>query len=698
MDKKDEQSAATKDIAEDAKNQLGTDLPEVLPEVVPGNPALDAQLDHVAEDSVALQLLPSVATDGEDGGEPPVKEARDSAPVMLKAVAGSAVKNQPAGTPPLKKKTRTRARVGDCIKGRFELLDVLGVGGMGVVYRARDLRQKELGDSNPYVAFKVLNERLSVHSAALIALQQEYKRSQQLAHPNIVNVFDFDREGRLVYMTMELLDGTPLDRIVNHPDFRGLPFDHILPWVLSIAEALDYAHQNRIIHSDLKPSNIFVVDKNQAKVLDFGIGRVMETVQSKAMDQLRGLSAMTPAYASAGMLQEEAPMPADDLYAMAIVVYQLLTGRHPYSRADAMTVKRDNLRARPISRMPPSSWRILKQALDPELSKTLTMREFIEGFRPRPKKNYRIAMIAGAVAGIMALSSSLYYYSEHLQHQAMLTHLQSGEPDQVAHGLKQLADLPNTERLLALNQTRSHLMAYAKSHTASLIEARQWAEASTMLATLGMYFPDSRQLGELEQQLQQARIGTQSQLAADLKNLESRLLTFNRVDMTQWFSQLGVLKNLNSEHELLEEPLLTDKITLLIHSLILQNQVDLARYALEQAESLFSDSETLLKAATVVDQYNAQGADIDTFTVSGVMPHIVHAPGVSVSVLEQLSTLKYATDPDLSQLIGLIERIEHEQPRLGQDLKWAVNQYLGGIRYRESGKKLYQEWLSWLGR
>ena len=109
---------------------------------------------------------------------------------------------------------RTSVDVGSVVRGRFELESMIGEGGMGVVYRAVDRLHKEMQDRDPYVAIKILNANLNRHPSALIALQRETRKAQLLAHENIINVHSFDRDGSIVYMTMELLDGKSLRSIV----------------------------------------------------------------------------------------------------------------------------------------------------------------------------------------------------------------------------------------------------------------------------------------------------------------------------------------------------------------------------------------------------------------------------------------------------------------------------------------------------
>ena len=168
--------------------------------------------------------------------------------------------------------TPTSLKAGSLIKERFRITSTLGTGGMGTVYRALDLRKEEARDSHPYIAVKILTGELAQHAQSFIMLQREARKSQQLAHPNIITVFDFDRDQDLVYMTMEELDGDPLDEVIAANPLGVSP--EILENILSgITAGLEHAHSKQIIHSDLKPSNIFLLKSGEVKVLDFGIAR-----------------------------------------------------------------------------------------------------------------------------------------------------------------------------------------------------------------------------------------------------------------------------------------------------------------------------------------------------------------------------------------------------------------------------------------
>lgn len=278
---------------------------------------------------------------------------------------------------------------------RFVLEYILGAGGMGTVYQARDLRKIEANDHNPHVAVKVLNNNFKDHPDAFVALQREASRSQLLSHPNIVTVHDFDRDGNVIYMTMELLNGEDLDVFIRKND-AGLPVDQAYPIILDYCQALIYAHKKNIIHSDLKPGNIFITE-NGTKVLDFGIARITKESSIEHDFDAGSLGAITPAYASLEMLNDmNDPHPSDDVYAAGIIAYELLAGKHPYNRKPANEAYAEKLEPEYIKGLSKRQWHSLESALKLTRDERATsIEELLSGFTE--KKHAPALKIIGAV-------------------------------------------------------------------------------------------------------------------------------------------------------------------------------------------------------------------------------------------------------------------------------------------------------------
>lgn len=246
--------------------------------------------------------------------------------------------------------TTPHAHVGMLIRDRFTLLEEIGRGGMGVVYRARDRRREEADDRNSEVAIKVMARSLQDHPDAMITLQREARRAQQLAHPNIATVYDFDRVGDVAYLCMELLKGKPLDEVMNEPG--TLSKETAVAIINGMSSGLAYAHERGIVHADLKPGNVFLTNDNTVKILDFGVARTVARPDQSTGTETRfdagRWHAMTPAYASCEMFEHAEPDPRDDIYALACVSYELLEGRHPYGGMPAPQARDAGLNAKAI--------------------------------------------------------------------------------------------------------------------------------------------------------------------------------------------------------------------------------------------------------------------------------------------------------------------------------------------------------------
>jgi hypothetical protein len=303
---------------------------------------------------------------------------------------------------------------GTVVRDRFVIDRVLGRGGMGVVYRAKDLRKEEMRDSDPFVALKVLGVDYSADPRMMMALQREARKAQSLAHPNIATVYDFDRDGAQVYITMEVLDGAPLNEVIEqHP--QGLPRPQALSIIRGLCLGLAYAHNKGIVHSDFKPGNIFLTADERTRILDFGIARAAPagsfsekaagakaatTTQFDAGD----LGALTPSYASCEMFEGLDPHPADDVFALAIVAYQLFSGRHPFDFTPAPEARRQGLEPAPIKGLKRREWRALKHGLAFERdNRSGHAAEFLRDMEGSPRLR-----LAAAVALTLALASAGY--------------------------------------------------------------------------------------------------------------------------------------------------------------------------------------------------------------------------------------------------------------------------------------------------
>lgn len=291
------------------------------------------------------------------------------------------------------------------LNNRFVLDSAIGGGGMGTVYKARDLRKVEANQPDPHVAIKVLNPEFQNHPDAFVTLQREASKAQALAHPNIVSVHDFDRDGDVIYMTMELLAGQDVESFI-HANPKGLDVSEAIKLIRGYCSALIYAHKKSIIHSDLKPGNIFIT-RDGAKVLDFGIARFAANAADQDNFDAGSLGALTPAYASLEMILGEPPDARDDVFAAAVIAYELFSGEHPYQRKPADKALLENLKPPRIAKLSKRQWQALESALKLRRDeRTPSVQQFLS------ELTYvrRGTLLKTAVAASLAVAAVLIYY------------------------------------------------------------------------------------------------------------------------------------------------------------------------------------------------------------------------------------------------------------------------------------------------
>jgi len=205
--------------------------------------------------------------------------------------------------------------------GRYRILDELGRGATGVVYRAQDpaigrviaIKTIRLSDFTDESERERLRERLF----------REAQSAGMLSHPNIVTIYDIAEENGLAYIFMECVDGPPLEKVLN--DANPIPSENALSILRQTATALDYAHQKGIVHRDIKPANILIDERTHAKITDFGVAKIM----SQQMTQ-SGVMMGTPNYMSPEQVQGHAVDGRADQFSLAVIAYEMLTGEKPF--------------------------------------------------------------------------------------------------------------------------------------------------------------------------------------------------------------------------------------------------------------------------------------------------------------------------------------------------------------------------------
>src|SRR5262249_41260427 len=222
--------------------------------------------------------------------------------------------------------------------GSHEIIALLGKGGMGEVYRARDLKLKR------DVAIKVLPEEFSCDSARVSRFQREAEVLASLNHPNIAGIYDVQEASGLRYLVLELVEGETLaDRIARGP----IPVEETMHIALQICEALEAAHERGIIHRDLKPSNVKLTPEGEIKVLDFGLAKAMESNASNptvsqsptlVTGSMAGMIIGTAAYMSPEQARGRNADQRSDIFAFGCVLYEMLSGRQAFRGEDVSDI------------------------------------------------------------------------------------------------------------------------------------------------------------------------------------------------------------------------------------------------------------------------------------------------------------------------------------------------------------------------
>lgn len=208
--------------------------------------------------------------------------------------------------------------IGKILQERYEILGLVGSGGMSHVYKARDLKE------NRFVAIKVLREEFDSDEDFLRRFRREAESLQRLNHPNLVTTYDVQVETPPYYIVMELVEGTTLDRLIGS---GKMSYEQVVNFACQIAKALEHAHANKVIHRDIKPHNILVDQNGIIKLTDFGIAL---TVSTSTLTNTRAIIGSVH-YFSPEQAQGKPVNEQSDLYSVGIVLYEMLTGQVPFN-------------------------------------------------------------------------------------------------------------------------------------------------------------------------------------------------------------------------------------------------------------------------------------------------------------------------------------------------------------------------------
>ena len=228
--------------------------------------------------------------------------------------------------------------IGKMLDNRYEILEVIGTGGMAVVYKARCHRLNRL------VAIKILRDDLAQDAEFRRRFHDESQAVAMLSHPNIMAVYDVSKSSDLEYIVMELLDGITLKQYMQKKG-EPLSWKEALHFITQIMKALSHAHGRGIIHRDIKPQNIMVLRDGSIKVADFGIARLASAAQSTLTQEALGsVHYISPEQARGSRIDARS-----DIYSAGVVLYEMLTGRLPYEGDSPVSVAIQHINSIPLA-------------------------------------------------------------------------------------------------------------------------------------------------------------------------------------------------------------------------------------------------------------------------------------------------------------------------------------------------------------
>ena len=253
--------------------------------------------------------------------------------------------------------------MGDVLRGRYVIKNVLGLGGTGTVFEAIDRYRLDLPESGQRVAIKVLHSGTAGQAAVLTDLRREFQLLQSLSHPNIVRAHEYDRDGDTAFFTMEYLSGLSLDSVLSAHREVVLGRAHSLMIIRDVAAALEHAHTRGVVHGDLNPGNIFITNDGEIRVLDFGAAHTPSESPTLTESAWDATAYATPRYASAQLLDGERADVRDDTYSLACVLYVLLAGKHPFGELNAAQARAQRLKPSRPPGLTGKQWQSLRAAL-----------------------------------------------------------------------------------------------------------------------------------------------------------------------------------------------------------------------------------------------------------------------------------------------------------------------------------------------
>jgi serine/threonine protein kinase len=352
---------------------------------------------------------------------PPRSEARDSRSVPEQTDAYPRREDAPVP------EAFSEPRPGSILRRRYRLETVIAQGSTGTVFQALDEFRLDAPPGSQRLAVKIVHSAIAQRADLLAELRREFQNLQLLSHPNIVRVFEFDRDGPLLFFTMELLNGALLSRVLQARKLVSLDRAQALAVIRDIGTAVAYAHSRGVVHGDICPQNIFFTGSGELRVLGFG-GSLSARRNPAAADHEIALPLAPAGYASCQVLEGERADARDDVFALACLAYVLLCGEHPFPKRTAVEARQARLNVQRPANLSNQQWQALRAGLRWERDGRPTdLQAWIERLQLRgaakrlaplsdlleapPQKISKSRFASAAVAGVVLLLAAAYWMS-----------------------------------------------------------------------------------------------------------------------------------------------------------------------------------------------------------------------------------------------------------------------------------------------
>jgi serine/threonine protein kinase len=332
-------------------------------------------------------------------------------------------------------------RPGSVLRRRYRIENVLGQGETGTVFQALDEYRLDTLPGQK-LAIKVLHTAVTKRAELLTQLRREFQQLQLLSHPNIVRVFEFDRDGPVIFFTMELLNGPLLSRVLQAR--RLIPLERAQAWAIvrDIGAAIAHAHSRGVVHGSINPQNIFITVPGELRVLDFAAAH-RSNRRSSTPEHEMTMPFATSGYASCQVLEGERADARDDVFALACVAYLLLSGEHPFSKKTAIEARQAKLSPRRPPNLTNRQWQALRAGLRWEREhRPADVQEWLERLdlrgaakrlapisdllEPPPRRESKSFLaVAAAAAGVVLLLGAAFWV---ISHRGVLPQIDSSPP------------------------------------------------------------------------------------------------------------------------------------------------------------------------------------------------------------------------------------------------------------------------------